>query len=126
MHCFLSFLLLMILVSCQKEPGKGGLATITGKVYTRDVNAFGQVHDSGYGGGIKVFLSYGSNTWVDESETTSETGEYRFKGLQKCDYRVVTYSRCDTCLLNQRPMEQAVLISKTKDAAFLPDFQIYK
>lgn len=122
----LPLIMLMGLVSCQKEPGKGGLASIGGKIYVRDINAFMQVHDSGYGGGVKVYLSYGDNSWVDQSTVTSETGEYRFQGLQKGDYRVVTYSRCDTCLMNERPMEQAVTITKSKQVAVLPDFVIYQ
>jgi hypothetical protein len=122
----LLLLVAILVVSCEKEPGKGGLASISGKVYARDINALGEVHDSGYGGELKVYLSYGDNAWVDESESTSETGEYRFQGLQKGDYRIVTYSRCDTCLLNQVPVEQAVSITKTKQIAVLPDFVVYE
>ena len=116
----------ILLVSCEKEPGKGGLASIQGKVYGYDVNALGIVHDSGYAGGFKVYMSYGDNDWVDASETTSPTGDYCFKGLQKGVYRLAVYSECDTCLFNQVYFEQAAEITETKQKAVLPDFVIYE
>ena len=112
------------LPGCVKEPGKGGLATITGKVFTVDINALGVAHDSGYGGGVKVSISYGTNDWIDQSTTTSPNGTYAFQGLQKGDYRVFTYSRCETCLLNQTSLTQDVGLTKTREVATLPDFRI--
>lgn len=116
----------ILVVACEKEPGKGGLASVQGKVYGYDQNAFGIVHDSGYAGGFKVYISYGENDWVDGTETTSPTGDYCFKGLQKGLYRVAVYSRCDTCLFNQVYFEQSAEITETKQKAVLPDFVIYK
>jgi hypothetical protein len=115
-----------MLVSCEKEPGKGGLASIQGKVYGYDLNAQGILHDSGYAGGFKVYMSYGDNDWVDASETTSPTGDYCFKGLQKGVYRLAIYSKCDSCLFNQRYFEQAAEIKETRQIAVLPDFVVYK
>lgn len=120
----LPLLALMLLAACEKEPGKGGLATIKGKVYVWDVNALGQVHDSGYGGGVKVMLSYGANEWVDQSNSTSPDGTYAFQGLQKGTYRVQIFSRCDTCLLNQETFALDVEITETRQVATLPDFKI--
>ncbi|MFN8396620.1 MAG: SdrD B-like domain-containing protein, partial [Bacteroidia bacterium] len=81
-------LMVVVAVACEKEPGKGGLATISGKVWGRDINANGFLHDSGYAGAVKVYISYGDHEWVDASETTSPTGDYAFQGLQKGDYRI--------------------------------------
>ena len=114
------------LSACEKEPGKGGLATIKGKVFVDDINAAGIIHDSGYGGDIQVDISYGNNTWVDASERTSASGEYAFLGLQKGNYNITVYSRCDTCLLNQRDIQQAVEISETRQVAVLPDFVVFR
>src|SRR5688572_2353761 len=118
---FLPLLVVTILASCEKEPGKGGLATIQGRVWGRDINAAGMVHDSGYAGGFKIYLSYGDNSWVDETETTSPTGDYAFQGLQKGTYRLYMYSECDTCLFNQVYVEQSAEITETKQVAVLPD-----
>jgi hypothetical protein len=122
----LPLMLLLALLSCEKEPGKGGLASIQGKVYGYDKNAAGIVHDSGYAGGFKVYLSYGDNDWVDDTETTSPTGDYCFSGLQKGTYRVFMYSECDSCLFNQVYFEQAAEITETRQKAVLPEFVIYK
>jgi hypothetical protein len=116
----------MCFSACEKEPGKGGLATAKGQVFVRDINSAGIVHDSGYGGDIQVDISYGNNTWVDASEHTSMTGEYAFQGLQKGNYTFTVYSRCDSCLLNQVPIQQSIEISSTRQVAVLPDFVIYR
>jgi hypothetical protein len=116
----------LLLAACEKEPGKGGLATISGKVYGYDINQAGVIHDSGYAGGYKVYLSYGDNEWTDDTETTSPEGGYAFKGLQKGDYRLFVYSECDSCLFNQRVFEQEVEISETRQTAVVPDFVILK
>ena len=122
----LPLLIVLSVFACEKEPGKGGLASIQGKVYGYDVNPAGIVHDSGYAGGFKVYLSYGDNDWVDASETTSPSGDYCFKGLQKGVYRLAIYSECDSCLFNQVYFEQAAEITETKQRAVMPDFVIYE
>lgn len=120
-------LLVAILLSgCEKEPGKGGLCTIQGKVYGYDINQLGVIHDSGYAGGYKVYLSYGDNEWTDASETTSPEGGYAFQGLQKGNYRLFVYSECDSCLFNQEVFEQEVELTKSRQVAVLPDFVIFK
>ena len=123
---FFGLFLAVVLVACEKEPGRGGLATIQGKVFGRDINQLGVVHDSGYGGNFKVLLSYGDNSWIDETETTSPTGDYAFRGLQKGTYRLFVYSECDSCLFNESYTEQAVEITETRQVAVLPDFITYK
>jgi hypothetical protein len=122
----LPLLVVVLLASCEKEPGEGGLATIQGRVWGRDINVAGVVHDSGWAGGFKVYLSYGDNTWVDETETTSPTGDYAFQGLQKGTYRLYMYSECDSCLFNQVYVEQSAEITGTRQVAVLPDFIVYK
>lgn len=118
-------MLAVLVVACEKEPGKGGLATITGKVWGRDINANGFLHDSGYAGGVKVYISYGDHDWVDASETTSPSGDYAFQGLQKGSYRIFAWSQCDSCLFNQEVREQFVEITKTRQVAVLQDFIVY-
>lgn len=120
------FSVIIVFAGCEKEPGKGGLAMVRGKVYVKDINSAGIVHDSGYGGDIQVDISYGNNTWVDANEHTSVTGEYAFQGLQKGEYTFTVYSRCDTCLLNKVPIQQSIEITKTKQEAVLPDFVIFR
>lgn len=122
----LGLLVGLLMLGCEKEPGKGGLATITGKVYGYDINQAGVVHDSGYAAGFKVYLAYGDNEWTDATENTSPEGGYVFQGLQKGDYRLWVFSECDTCLFNQRIFQQEVEITETRQVAVVPDFVILK
>jgi hypothetical protein len=123
---FVALSLLLVLASCEKEPGKGGLASIQGKVYGYDINPAGVVHDSGYAGGFKVYISYGDHDYTDASETTSPTGDYAFNGLQKGTYTLSVYSKCDTCLFNQVYFQQSAEITETRQVATMPNFVIYK
>ena len=116
--------LLFLFASCEKEAGEGGLATIKGKVYGYDYNASGVLHDSGYVGDIRVFISYGDHTWVDDDVRTSYTGEYAFRGLQKGKYKLSVISKCDSCNFNQEYKIQHAEITETDQELSLPDFII--
>jgi hypothetical protein len=121
----LSLCLGILLHSCKKEAGEGGLATIHGKVFGYDINSFGVLVDSGYVGDYRVGISYGDHTWIDDDTRTSPSGTYSFQGLQKGKYRLVVYSQCDTCTFNQTYFEQFAEISSNKQELEMPDFVIY-
>src|SRR5438132_3252019 len=91
----LSLVLLALFPSCKKDAGTGGLATIHGKVMTYNFDNDGVLVDSSYGGDIRVSISYGDHTWVDDDTRTSYTGDYAFEWLQKGDYKicVISYSQ---------------------------------
>lgn len=122
----LSLLLMSSLAACKKEPGTGGLATITGKIYAYEYNNFGEVIDSGYTGEENVYISYGSNTAVDDNTDSNFDGAFSFYWLQKGNYTVWVYSECDTCLLGQQAVKQQVTITKRKETVTLTDFVIRK
>lgn len=119
-------LALLVLVACEKEPGKGGLASIQGKVWGRDINQAGVVHDSGYVGDQDVYIAYGDHTWSDADEVTAPSGDYCFSGLNKGLYRIWVYSECDSCLFNQESFSMEVEITENKETVTLPDFVVYK
>lgn len=88
---------ILIFTSCKKEEGKGGLATIKGRVLEYKIDGTGDVVDTSYAVGKKVYISYGDHEWVDDDARTSYTGEYAFQWLQKGDYRVWVEGGCSFC-----------------------------
>ena len=102
---FLSVLFLGI--SCSVEEGKGGRATIKGKVFVQDFNAEGTnllVED--YAPDWEVFIIYGDDDYYGERVTTNYEGTYEFDFLHEGTYTVFAYSKCDACANNK----EAILI----------------
>lgn len=116
----------MAVASCSKEPGTGGQATITGKVYAYDYNAYGDLVDSGYLGAENVYIAYGNHTNVDDNVKTSYNGEFKFEWLQKGDYTLWVYSKCDSCPFGDSFVTQKLTINKRKDDIVMPDFVVRK
>ena len=114
----------LTLASCSKEEGEGGLATIRGKVYGYDYNSMGVLHDSGYVGGVRVYISFGDHTWVDEDTRTSSSGEFAFQGLQEGSYKLFVVSECDSCNFNSEYIIQHAEITSSDQELWLPDFVI--
>ena len=110
--------------ACEKDAGEGGLGTIRGRVYGYDYNAAGTLHDSGYVGGIRVYISYGDHTWVDDDVRTSASGDYAFQGLHKGHYTLMVISECDSCNFNQSYVTQHANLETEEQELTLPDFII--
>mgnify|MGYP003598174557 CR=1 FL=1 len=113
--------LLVWLSACKKEPGTGGLATIRGRVYAYDVNDFGNRLDSGYYGGVRVYISYGDHAGVDDDVRTDFEGKYEFKWLQPGSYKVWVLSDCNTCPLLQTQDLQIVNVHKKREEVQVRD-----
>ncbi len=109
------FSTLLLLTACKKDAGTGGLATITGKVYAYDLNKLGDKVDSGYRGDVKVYISYGNHTWVDDDTRTSYDGSYAFSWLQKGDYKVWVLTQCDSCPLAEQADIENISITKRRE-----------
>ncbi len=107
--------------SCAKSEGTGGLASIKGKVYAYDVNDFGNKLDSGYYGGVRVYISYGENTGVDDDVRTDYNGNYQFDWLRPGNYKVWVLSDCDTCNLLQTKDLVNVEIKKRRESVEVRD-----
>jgi hypothetical protein len=120
---FCSFSLL--LSSCAKEAGEGGSSTIKGRIYGYDINTSGVVTDSAVVQDVRVYISYGDNSTVDDDTRTSYTGEYVFRGLHKGKYTVFVYSQCNDCPFNQEVKKQVVEITEKNEDVIVPDFVIF-
>lgn len=121
----LLFIIVLGLHSCKKEEGTGGLATIRGKVFTYDVNIVGDKVDSGYLADLKVFISYGDHTWVDDDTRTSYTGDFAFEWLQKGDYTIWVVNDCDGCPLDNKADTLRVHIDKRRETVTVPNLTYY-
>lgn len=92
------------LVSCSKEPGVGGKATITGKVqayYVQedsfDTLEIAPVVDA------RVYIVYGGGETQDDDTRTSPDGSYKFEFLNPGDYKLYAFSET---LLNSAGLEE--------------------
>jgi hypothetical protein len=118
-------ILIITLASCQKEEGEGGAGKISGKLYGYDINTNGEVNDSGYAGGYRVYISYGTEGNANDDVRTSFNGQYEFTGLRKGTYTIFTYSQCNDCLFNQETVKQTITLNSNKDEVVVPDLVIY-
>ena len=121
------FFAAVTLISCNKEPGKGGTSTISGKIYRYEVNALGEVLDEYYVSDKNIYIIYGNDDMIyDDKFSTSLDGSYEFKNLVKGKYTLFTYSRCDTCPGGDEAVTMEVEITKNKENIILDDFITYK
>lgn len=90
----LLILILGALVSCQKTPGQGGNAQITGTYWTRKHDPFYTVVTGRYPAiNQSVYLFFGDETSPGTSVKTNDKGGFQFNYLRKGKYRVVAYSK---------------------------------
>lgn len=119
-----AFLLCIIVSSCKKQPGYGGLATVTGRVYVYDYNNSNILEAEGYTGDINVFLNADDTPGLLDDISTDFDGYYRFDGLRKGKYTVWVFEDCDTCTDNKRVIKQSFEIKKNNEEISIPDFKI--
>ena len=115
----------VLIISCTKEAGYGGLSSIQGKVYTKDITPNSQiVQDSGYTANIKVFISADESSQVLDEVRTDLDGSFKFDKLRKGNYTIWTFTQCDACTNNETPVIQQVEIKGRKESIVLSDFNI--
>lgn len=122
------FLIFLFTISCKKDPGEGGAATIKGKLLA--ANYHSQTTTAGSDDGAAeeaIYIIYGDNTIADHNEKTSYDGSFEFKYLRKGTYTIFAYSLDKNSAI---PVE--TIISKTieikdkKETMEVTDFIIYK
>ena len=118
-------LIVLFLVSCKKDPGPGGLATIKGKVFGTDVTSSFELRDSGYVGDQRVYIAVANDADFFDDVRTSYDGSFEFKFLRKGTYDVWTYSDCDTCVWKQQMViRKGIEVSDKKAAVTIEDLRI--
>lgn len=118
----------MCLVSCSKEPGIGGNASIQGKVYAKYYNKYFTIkYGEGYAADQDVYIIYGDNISYSDRTRTSYDGSYEFKYLRKGKYKIFTYSKDSTLTI---PSGTYAVIAEgeiidNKQILILPDLMIF-
>lgn len=111
-------------LSCSKEEGYGGLATIKGKVYGKDFNSSGYLVGEGYLGDISVYISKrGSTNYFDKVDSAYD-GSFTFKFLHKGTYDIWVFGDCDTCTWEQTFVKKTIRISSTKQTVTSEDLVV--
>lgn len=121
------FILLAIatsLLSCSKEEGLGGLASISGKVYAKDYNSNGTLVGQGYLGDATVYISKSGDPNYFEKVNTSYDGSFKIKFLHKGTYDIWVFGDCDSCPWDQTFVKKTITISGTKEDVTTEDFII--
>jgi hypothetical protein len=89
-----SLLCSTLLVSCTKEEGKGGDASISGRIFARKYNStFTQFISSYFVADEYVYIIYGDDLSYGERVKTGYDGVFEFKYLYPGDYRIYVYSK---------------------------------
>ncbi len=129
--CLLAFAILAS--SCAKEPGIGGEASISGKVYAKHYNStFTVLLSEYYVPDTYVYLVFGDDVNYGTRLKTNYKGEFEFNYLYPGEYTVYTYSVDSAAIVNFAvdPPETAVIETvniDSKNASIdLGDLIIYK
>ncbi len=87
----------LVFTSCEKSPGEGGNATITGSVWVRNYNSTYTSLISEYAGAKEdVYIVYGENVGYDDKVETDYQGYYRFNYLRPGKYTIYVFSEDST------------------------------
>ncbi len=126
---FLVALLMTALAGCEKPEGKGGKATVKGKVFASDFdNTQRHPISRGYVSGERVYIIYGNTNEIGDDVRTSYDGSYTFKYLTKGHYKVFVNSLDTTEYYKGRDMANPVIvefdITDPKQVVTLEDFKI--
>ncbi len=93
----LLILSVLIVSSCEKDPGEGGMASISGKVYVQEYNGnCTELRDQYYGIDEDVFIIAGDDPSYFDRVKTGPDGTFWFRYLRKGKYKVYALSEnCD-------------------------------
>ena len=111
-------------LSCSKEEGYGGLATIKGKVYGKDFNSSGYLVGEGYLGDVSVYISKSGSTNYFDKVDSAYDGSFTFRFLHKGTYDIWVFGDCDTCTWEQTFVKKTIRISSTKQTVTSEDLVV--
>ena len=109
------------LYSCEKQPGEGGRATISGPVYQNIYDNNDSLIATDEAREVDVYIVYGEDGVYDDNMNTHYDGRYEFAFLHPGKYKLFAYSECDTCPSKTVAIEVAVEIKDKKETVTAPD-----
>lgn len=123
------FLVGILVISCNKEPGKGGTSTIRGKIKVEDYNqTFTTLWAEYDGADREVYIIYGDNPTFGDKVETGPDGVFEFNYLTKGSYRIYTYSK-DSSLQSpsgEIAIYQEVEITDKKQVVEIPEITVFE
>lgn len=124
-----AFICLIILVigACKKQPGEGGFATITGRLFVRNYDpTFTVLLSQYYLPGEFVYIKYGDNNEVGDNVRTTNDGTFTFNYLRKGKYKVYAIGKDTTKPSKSIPKETLfeIEIKEKKEVVNLGDLVI--
>jgi len=117
-------ILFLSISSCTIEEGRGGRATITGKVFVEDFNNDDELIVADYAPDWKVFIVYGDDDFFSDETSTHYDGTYVFEFLYEGNYEVYAYSKCNSCPNNIEPIIIKTEITSADQIVELEDLRV--
>lgn len=113
--CF-ALVLSLFLFGCSKEPGEGGRASISGKVYVSDYNKdCSTLKDEYYGIDETVYIIAGDDPSYFERVRIGPDGTFWFPYLRKGKYKVYALSEnCDVPGENEAVIKHVEITEKNQ------------
>lgn len=122
-------ILTMGFVSCKKNAGEGGFASIEGKVYVKNYDQyFSYITSEYYLPSETVYIIYGTDSEVGNTVKTSYDGYFKFNYLQKGKYKIYVLGKDSNLVSRGNPKESLMEINITqkKQKVVLEDLVILK
>lgn len=119
-------IILLVFVSCKKEPGIGGDCEISGSVMMLELN--GSFEETGVqypAEDTYVYIVYGDHAGFDKRIKTDYNGEFRFSYLYPGDYEIYVYSFDKDENDGQSPVIVNVKLEDRKQHLVLDTLKIY-
>lgn len=108
----------ILLGACEKQPGKGGSATIKGLIMVQEYNGdftikTGEPYPAQ---DVEVYLVYGDDEIYGDKFQTGFNGRFEFNYLQTGQYMVYVLSKSDENLVTKErvPVKKQVTITEKK------------
>ncbi len=116
---FICFALLgFSLLSCRKEAGEGGKASINGTVWLREYNGnFSTLLLESPGYDQYVYIQYGDDINYGDRIKTNPDGRFEFKYLRPGKYKIYLYSKDPEDKDNINPEETMVVMQDVEITA---------
>lgn len=120
--------ILLLCTGCLKEPGIGGTASISGKIYAYDYDAeMINLRTQYYAPDEDVYIIYGNDSIISDNTKTSYDGSYRFSYLRPGTYTIFAYSKnIATRLPPPVAIRKTVEIKAGDEQVTVPDIEINK
>lgn len=118
----------MHFLSCKKDAGEGGSATIKGKLLAGNYHSpTASVDSNDAAMEERVYISYGDHNFIDNDMRTNYTGAFEFRFLRPGSYKVFAYSLDITKPSETEiPIIREVQIKDKNEVVELTNFIVYK